>query len=35
MDCGFETKSKSNEEMIKQVKDQALKVNNIKDISRS
>ncbi len=33
MDCGFETKSKSNEDMMKQIKDHALKVHNIKDIS--
>ena len=32
MDCGFETKSKSNEELMKQIKDHASKVHNIKDI---
>jgi predicted small metal-binding protein len=33
MDCTFETKAKSNDELIKQIKDHALKVHKIKDVS--
>jgi predicted small metal-binding protein len=33
MDCQFETKAKSNDEIMKTIKDHALKVHDIKDIS--